>query len=350
MDLPFRPPLAPMLARLVRELPDDGYLYEPKWDGFRGLVFVGPAAVDIQSRHGRPLERYFPELLHDLAGLPPGTVVDGEIVLPREGRLDFPTLLSRLHPAASRVELLSRSAPAAFVAFDLAALAGRDLRRLPFERRRRELEGALRPTARVRVTPLTADAEVARGWLERFQGAGIDGVVAKRRDLVYQPGKRAMVKVKLERTVDCVVAGFRWAVDRRAVASLLLGLYDGSRLRHVGVASAFPADDRVRMVEALVPLTMPLRGHPWESGFGIGGNPVGRLAGSAGRWEPGMDPDWVPLRPELVCEVAYDQLDDRRFRHPARFRRWRPDRDARSCEIGQLDSVPRRVDELVAPA
>jgi len=344
------PPLAPMLARLARELPRDGYLYEPKWDGFRALVFRDGAEIDIRSRHGRPLARYFPELVEGLTRLAAERfVADGEIIAAGPSGVDFAALMARLHPAASRVERLRHETPARLVVFDLLAVGDEDLRTTPFADRRARLEALLVDAAApIHVTPLTESYELAREWLERFAGAGVDGVVAKHRGLAYEPGRRAMVKVKRERTAECVVAGFRWMAEGQLVGSLLLGLYDGDDLKHVGVVTSFPRDRRASLAAELEPLVMPLETHPWRSGFGLERSPLGRLLGAAGRWDPEeMAMDWVPLAPERVCEVAYDQLDDRRFRHPARFRRWRPDRDPRSCIFDQLAAARPEVPELL---
>jgi ATP-dependent DNA ligase len=334
--LPFPPPVAPMLARLARVLPAGDYLYEPKWDGFRCLAFAGRGEIVLQSRHGRPLTRYFPELVEAVAQLGRTVVLDGEI-LPAAS--DFATLLTRIHPAASRVEQLRAEAPARLMAFDLLALDDRDLRGQPFAERRRALEAVLAAApAGLALTPATPHIEIARGWLDARGAGAIDGAVAKERSGVYQPGKRALIKIKAEHTVDCVVAGFRVAdAEATVVASLLLGLYDDGQLRHVGVSSHFTDARRRELAETLRLLVVPLPGHPWERGFGIGHSPVGRLPGSAGRWDPAeMEQDWIAVRPELVCEVGYDQLDGRRFRHPALFKRWRPDRDPLSCGIEQL--------------
>jgi ATP-dependent DNA ligase len=315
------------------------YLYEPKWDGFRCMAFRDGTSVDLRSRNNRPLARYFPELAEAIGAVEAERfVVDGEIVADGASGPDFETLLARLHPATSRVERLRHETPARFVAFDVLAVGDEDLRHLPFGERRRRLEVLLRSSdASVRPTPITDEPAVAEEWLRRFQGKGVDGVVAKRRTLTYQHGKRSMVKVKRERTADCVVAGYRPYIDSPAVASLLLGLYDeDGALRHVGVASQFTDARRAELREMLDPLTIPLDQHPWREGFLLGGGTLGRLAGSAGRWTPDMDHDWIPLRPELVCEVAYDQVDGARFRFPARFRRWRPDREPRSCRVSQL--------------
>ena len=332
VDLPW--PLPPMLARLERELPRDGHMYEPKWDGFRALVRVDSRGVDIRSRHGRPFSRYFPELVDALAAFATRSfVLDGEIVV--EG-FDFPALMARLHPTPSRVERLRHETPARFLAFDVLALDDDVLLEAAFLDRRQRLEALLDAAeGRVTKTELTDSPERAETWFAPSRG--VDGVVAKPSDLPYQPGKRAMVKVKLERTADCVVAGFRWAADRPQLGSLLLGLYDGGSLRHVGVVTSFTRDHRGRLLDELAPLKTELAGHPWEQGFGLERSPLGRLLGAAGRWDPAeMELEWVPLRPERVCEVAYDQVDLGRFRHPARFRRWRPDRDPRSCTLDQL--------------
>jgi ATP-dependent DNA ligase len=345
------PTLEPMLARLARELPADGYLYEPKWDGFRCLVFRSGEEVDLRSRNRRPLARYFPELVEALAALPEASfVLDGEIVVTREGGFDFAALLARVHPAASRVERLRRETPAFLVAFDLLAQGDDDLRDRPFEERRQRLADLLAGArAPLYLTPLTDDRERAARWLERYASRGIDGVVAKHRELRYEPGRRQMVKVKRERTAECVVGGFRWFVDRPLPSSLLLGLYDdGGDLRHVGIASSFSEARRHELLAELRPRATALEAHPWEHGFLLAGSPTGRLRGAAGRWSPEeMEQDWTPVRPELVCEVAFDQVDDGRFRHPARFLRWRPDRDPRSCALDQLEPPPADPHELL---
>jgi ATP-dependent DNA ligase len=339
-SLPFSPPLPPMLARLARELPLGDYLYEPKWDGFRCIAFSAGREVVLQSRNGRPLTRYFPELTQALSALDRPVVIDGEIV---SATADFSALMNRIHPAASRVGQLSADTPARLVAFDLLAVDGGDLREAPFGERRSALEAVLAdPPPGLALTPATRDVARARPWLELRGEGGIDGVVAKLRSGTYQPGRRALVKIKAEHTVDCVVAGFRAADDPEpAVASLLLGLYDHGQLRHVGVSSHFTDARRRDLARELLPLVVPLPGHPWERGFGLGRSPVGRLPGSAGRWDPEeMEQDWTAVRPQLVCEVGYDQLDGRRFRHPALFKRWRHDRDPLSCGIEQLEGPP----------
>ena len=331
--------LEPMLAQLVRELPGEGHFFEPKWDGFRCLAGCEGDDVELWSRHGRPLARYFPEITAALTRLTPESwVLDGELLVVADGRFDFAALMQRLHPAASRVRELAVTTPAVYVAFDVAALAGQELLELPFEERRRTLVALLRDVAPpLFVTPLTEDRELAASWLEQFRGGGLDGVVAKRRDLRYEPGRRAMLKVKHEQTADCVVAGIRAAGDPAEVVSLMLGLYDDSgALEHVGVVSSLAAGVRTSMTAELAPLVVPLAGHPWERGFLASGGPTGRLKGAAGRWLPGMTMDWIPLAPRRVCEVAYTQVDGYRLRHPAKFRRWRPDREPRSCGLEQL--------------
>src|SRR5919204_5035534 len=280
MALPVQPPIAPMLARLVRELPADGYLYEPKWDGFRCLSFRDGAAIDMRSRNDRPLARYFPEVVDGLLVLETQCfVIDGELVIDTEAGFDFEALLARLHPAASRVERLQAQAPASLIAFDLLALGGEDLRERPFAERREALDTLLaKAVPPIHLTPITDETHAAERWIEEFQGSGIDGIVAKPHDLPYRSGKRVMTKVKSERTADCVVAGFRFYVDRPLPSSLLLGLYDDhGQLRHVGVASQFSEERRRRLLEEIAPAAASIRVHPWERGFLTGGNPIGRL-------------------------------------------------------------------------
>jgi ATP-dependent DNA ligase len=354
MALPVPTSLRPMLGRLVRDLPEGAVAYEPKWDGFRCLVFCEGGEVDLRSRHGRPLARYFPELVDALASLAePAFVVDAEIVLAADGRFDFPALMRRLHPARSHVRRLAAEQPASLVAFDCLAAGARDLREHPFAERREALAGLLagaRPP--LHLTPHTLDAAVAREWLARFCGGGVDGVMAKPLDAPYQAGARAVLKVKPERTADCVVAGFRAFADRPAASSLLLGLYDArGALLHVGVVASFPEEERRRLVEGLAPLSVPLERHPWRDGYLLGGGATGRLKGSAGRWDPREMPlDWFPVAPERVLEVAFTQVDEGRFRHPGRMRRWRPDRDPRSCTVDQLDAPDVPGDLLAADA
>jgi ATP-dependent DNA ligase len=334
-----------MLARLARTLPDehDGdFVFEPKWDGFRCLAFRDGRDVDLRSRHDRPLSRYFPEIVRALGSLSAERfVLDGEIVLVWSGVLDFEALMSRLHPAATRVDALARETPATYVAFDLLAEGDHDLRAHSFDQRRARLEALLaHPPDRIALTTTTADARLAAEWLGRFRGGGIDGVVAKERGSAYQSGRRAMVKVKTLRTADCVVAGYRPFVDTPALSSLLLGLYDErAALHHIGVVQAFSDRQRVELVEELAPLRIPLEQHPWARGFLIDRSPMGRLKGSAARWTPDMEHDWLPLRPERVVEVAFDQVDGTRLRHPARFVRWRPDREPSSCGLEQLEAA-----------
>jgi ATP-dependent DNA ligase len=323
-----------MLARLARELPTGpGWRYEPKWDGFRCLAFRDGEEVDLRSRHGRPFARYFPEVVEAMRRLPaPTFVLDGELLADRGGQPDFAALLERLHPAASRVARLAVETPATFAAFDLLADAT-DRTGLAYDDRRGLLERLdLRPP--LALTPVTGDPATARRWLARQPG--VDGVLAKRAESAYLPGRREWVKVKLERTADCVVAGFRVRAGGRTVSSVLLGVYADGALVHVGAVSAFDRSARADVTRTVAPLAAPLAGHPWEQGFALEGGAVGRLRGSAGRWAPGMTMDWVPVRPELVCEVGYDALDGLRFRHPARFRRWRPDRVPSSCTTDQL--------------
>lgn len=354
MDRSLQPPVAPMLAKLTRELPSGDFVYEPKWDGLRCMAFRSGAGMDLRSRNQRPLARYFPELVEALLSVPVERfVIDGEIVQFTGHGADFGSLLMRLHPSESRVARLRRETPASFVAFDLLAVGERDMRARPFERRRGALEVLLANCdAPIFTTPMTDDRDVANTWLDAFQGSGVDGVVAKHRRLPYQPGKRSMVKVKREKSADCVVAGFRWLVDRPELGSLLLGLYDEvGELRHVGVASSFTKPRRAELLEELSPLIVPIDGHPWERGFGLERSPLGRLAGAAARWSPDeMEQDWVPARPERVCEVSYDQLDVDRFRYPARFVRWRPDRDPGSCTFEQLQSHSPDLEGLLTPA
>jgi ATP-dependent DNA ligase len=341
-----------MLAKLARQLPEgDGLHYEPKWDGFRCIVFRDGDDVELGSRNEKPLTRYFPELLGPLRrDLPERCVVDGEIVIAGDSGLQFDTLSNRIHPAASRIALLARTTPASFVAFDLLALGDDDLRDVAYAERRRLLEQALgKAKAPVHLTPVTTDPDVARDWFSRFEGAGLDGVVAKAADLRYRPGERVMLKVKHERTADCVVGGFRLHKDNTGVGSLLLGLYDDDgTLHHVGVASGFTAQRRREFVDTLEPYRVGAgQGHPWDRGDGAEAG--GRVPGGQSRWSAGKDLSWEPLRPELVCEVSYDHLQGDRFRHATAFRRWRPDREPDSCTYSQLDSpVPEELSRVFA--
>jgi ATP-dependent DNA ligase len=338
MDLPLQPPMRPMLAKSVGAVPEGDYLYEPKWDGFRCLVFRDGDEVELVSRNERPLTRYFPEVVDAVrANLPPRCVVDGEIVIANGDRLDFEALQLRLHPAASRVRLLAEQTPAALVAFDVLALGDEVLLEVPFAERRERLAGALagvRPP--IYLTPITGDVELARRWFDSFEGAGLDGIVVKPRDVPYQPDARLMIKVKHERTADCVLAGFRWHKSGPVVGSLVLGLYDGDHLQHVGVAGSFSMARRAELVEELAPLREnALDGHPWAEWAAI--EHEDRRPGMQSRWNPGKDLSWQPLRIERVLEVRYGHLEGRRFRHTAQFVRWRPDRDPHSCTYEQLE-------------
>jgi ATP-dependent DNA ligase len=340
---PIEPPIEPMLARAAEALPPaGGVLYEPKWDGFRAIVFRGAGEVFIQSRDLKPLDRYFPELHQALAAaLPDGCVVDGEIVIATPHGLDFDALQMRLHPAASRVAKLASETPASFVAFDLLAADGRDLRDVPQHQRRAQLEALLaNAAAPVHVTPMTRDANRAVEWLARFEGAGLDGVVAKPADGAYTPGKRTMIKVKHARTADCVVAGFRWhkTGPDSLVGSLLLGLYDrGGALQHVGVTSAFTMAVRRQLAKELEPLRAnALADHPWRA-WAAAGDTATRMPGGQSRWSAGKDLSWEPLRVERVCEVKYDHMQGDRFRHAAIFLRWRVDKPPAACTYEQLE-------------
>ena len=349
MALPFSPPLKPMLAKLKPDIPEgDGWLYEPKWDGFRALVFRDGKETSVISRDGKPFERYFPELIVALEeSLPKTCVVDGEIVIAGADSLDFDAMLLRIHPAASRVKMLSEESPSSFVAFDLLAHGKSDLRQKPLVERRAKLEELLghsaipgnatrqevmkelRPAPKVALTPHTRDPKEARRWFEAYEGAGLDGVIAKREDLLYLPGKREMVKVKHKRTADCVVGGYRLAKSGDGIGSLLLGVYDDSGLLHyVGHTSSFKAAEKKRLLEELKPL---------EGGSSFGG---GRAPGGPSRWTgmTGRDPSWVPLAPELVCEVSFDHMQGDRFRHAATFIRWREDKKPRECTVDQVRS------------
>lgn len=346
-----------MLAKVASEIPDGGgFLYEPKWDGFRAIVFRGGSDVYIQSRDLRPLDRYFPDLRSVLlAGLPDGCVIDGEIVIATPRGLDFDALQLRLHPAASRVAKLAAEAPAAFVAFDALAVAGEDLRGVPQGERRRRLEQVLADAAPpIHLTPMTRDRAQAVDWLSRFEGAGLDGVVAKALAGTYQPGKRAMVKVKHVRTADCVVAGFRWhkAGKDERVGSLLLGLYDeAQRLHHVGVTSSFTMAMRRQLAGELAPLRRgALTDHPWRDWADPAGETT-RMPGGQSRWSAGKDLSWEPLRIERVCEVKYDHMQGPRFRHAAIFQRWRADRRPADCGYDQLEvTAPFELAEVFGAA
>jgi ATP-dependent DNA ligase len=340
------PPVAPMLARPAATIPP-GQFYEPKWDGFRSIVFRDGDEVEIGSRKERPMTRYFPEVVDAVRrSFPERAVIDGEIVIAGDGGLDFPALQQRIHPAASRVAMLSAATPASFVAFDLLALGDDDLTTAPFAERRATLERVLAPAAPpVHVTPITRDEARARAWFERFEGAGLDGLIVKHPDLLYEPGKRVMTKIKHVRTADCVVAGYRLHTSvPDAIGSLLLGLYvdDAAPASHwndrmsglapVGVIGAFPLARRRELLVELEPLVVDVAEHPWNWAAETARAPEG-----GSRWNPGKDLSFVPLRPERVVEVRYDYLEGARFRHPPQFVRWRPDRDPASCGFAQLE-------------
>ncbi|HVF58261.1 MAG TPA: ATP-dependent DNA ligase [Thermoanaerobaculia bacterium] len=350
MGLPFAPPLVPMLSKSAPALPEgEGWQFEPKWDGFRTVVFRDGDEVLLQSRDEKPMNRYFPELVAPLtAALPARCVVDGEVVIVGEGGLDFEALLLRIHPAESRVKLLAEHSPASFVAWDLLALGDEDLRETPLAERRKRLERALGSAPQpVHLSPATRDRALAEDWFRRFEGAGLDGVMAKRLDEPYRPGERTMIKVKHTRTADCVVAGFRWHKNGAGtmVGSLLLGLYDDAgTLHHVGVAAAFTTAVRKQLVEELAPLRKnALARHPWRDWAEAqteASAKAQRLPGATSRWNRGKDLTWEPLRPERVCEVAYDHMQGTRFRHAAQFVRWRPDKRPEDCRYDQLEVTP----------
>ena len=339
-----------MLSAAADRLPEgEGWLFEPKWDGFRTLIFRDGAEILLQSRDEKPMNRYFPELLNPVsASLPERCVVDGEVVIAGPNGLDFEALLLRIHPAASRVKLLAEQTPASFVAWDLLAIGDEDLRDVPLEQRRARLEQVLADAQRpIHLSPATRDRALAEDWFQRFEGAGLDGVMAKRLESPYRAGERTMIKVKHARTADCVVAGFRWHKNGPGtmVGSLLLGLYDDKGdLHHVGVTSAFTNVVRKQLVEELAPLRVDaLKDHPWrgwaeaEAEARANGQ---RLPGATSRWNRGKDLSWEPLRPERVVEVAYDHMQGTRFRHAARFVRWRPDKRPEDCRYDQLEVTP----------
>jgi ATP-dependent DNA ligase len=343
MRLPVNPPLLPMLAVRATTLPADGeWIFEPKWDGFRALIFRDGPDILIQSRDEKPLNRYFPELIEPLLSqMPDRCALDGEIVIAREGKLDFDALQLRLHPAASRVNLLSKQTPASFVIFDVLAQDDRNLLRTPFYQRRQILESIMSSaTPPIHLTPATRDRNIAQDWFQRFEGAGLDGVVGKSIDGSYEPNKRVMVKIKHERECDCVVAGFRWHKnDPAAVGSLLLGLFDASgALQHVGVCASFAMKMRLELTEFLRPYREnALAAHPWKEWAKVD---MQRIPGAQSRWSQGKDLSWEPVRPELVVEVAYDHMQGHRFRHTAQFRRWRLDKKPADCTFAQLEVVP----------
>ena len=341
------PPIKPMLAKSIKELPDPatvdgGFLYEPKWDGFRCIVFRDGDDVVLGSRNERPLTRYFPEVVDAVrAQLPPHCVLDGELVIADERGLDFEALQQRIHPADSRVRRLAAETPTSFVAFDLLALGADDLRSRPLRERRALLEQALGDAAPpVHLTPVTTDLALATDWFSRFEGAGLDGVVAKALAHTYREDERVMLKVKHSRTADVVLAGFRWHKTGPIIGSLLLGLYDDDgQLQHVGVAASFTNVRRRELVDELAPLREnALDGHPWES-WASAADEAGRMPGAVSRWNAKKDLSWEPLRPERVLEVTYEHMEGSRFRHTAHFQRWRPDRDPRSCTYEQLEVV-----------
>ena len=346
----MNPPILPMLSKRVAELPTGGtWIFEPKWDGFRALVFRDRDEIEIQSRDEKPLNRYFPELLETLQSqLPVRCVLDGEIVIAKNAVLDFEALQLRLHPAASRVKLLSEQIPASIVFFDLLCEGERDLRLEPFEIRRQRLEALLSAAAPpIHLTPATRELSVASDWFRRFEGAGLDGVMAKLISSAYEPNKRVMLKVKHERDCDCVVAGFRWYrnSERTAIGSLVLGLFDDSgALQHVGVCASFSERTRQELVRFLAPYRQnALANHPWKRGaedVPANDETGHRMPGGQSRWSQGKDLSWEPLRPELVVEVAYEHMQGGRFRHMAHFRRWRLDKAPSDCTYAQLEVVP----------
>jgi ATP-dependent DNA ligase len=348
-----------MLAKRIGELPADGdWIFEPKWDGFRALIFRDGDEILIQSRDEKPLNRYFPELLDPLrSALPERCVLDGELVIVKDNGLDFDALQLRLHPAASRVKLLSQQTPASVVFFDLLCLDERDLRGEPFEIRRRELEALIASAPPpIHLTPATNDRSVAADWFRRFEGAGLDGVIAKPTSGTYEPNKRVMLKVKHERDCDCVVAGFRWYKkgDRTLIGSLLLGLFDDAgALQHVGVCASFSAAKRKELAEFLEPYRKDaLANHPWRAwaeAEAATDDGVKRMPGGQSRWSQGKDLSWEPLRPELVVEVAYEHMQGGRFRHISQFRRWRTDKKPSDCTYAQLEVVPPQELEEIFP-
>jgi len=330
MGYPLDPPIKPMLSKLQREIPSGaGWLYEPKWDGFRAIVYRDGDAMRVDSRNGQPLLRYFPEIAEHIAlvSFPERCVLDGEIVIPADGGLDFDSLQLRLHPAESRVRKLMAEIPASFVPFDVLAIDDDDLRDRPFVERRARLLAALRPTDRCFPTPQTAEPAVAEQWFNELEGAGLDGIIAKREDLTYKPGERAMIKIKHERTADCVVGGYRVHKDGNGIGSLLLGLYDDEgTFCFLGFTASFKATERRELLKLLEPL------HSGDSFAGF------RMPGESSRWSAGKDASWFPISQRLVCEVAFDHLQGgRRFRHGTTFKRWRPDKDPSECTFEQFD-------------
>jgi ATP-dependent DNA ligase len=350
VDLPVNPPVSPMLARSVKAIPEPdkvegGFLYEPKWDGFRCIVFRDGEEVELTSRNERPMTRYFPEVVEAVKqSLPERCVLDGELVVALDGRLEFERLQERIHPAESRVRRLSVETPTSFVAFDALALDDRDLTAEPMSERRSVLEGALAGAEpRIHLTPATREHATALSWFGQFEGAGLDGVVAKPLSSAYEPGVRAMFKIKHDRTADVVVAGYRLhktsKPERPLLGSLLLGLYDDrGGLQHVGVSAAFAAARRAELYDQLAPMQIAPGDHPWGDWAEAEATAAGeRRPGAVSRWNAGKDLSWTPLDPVLVCEVGYDHMEGTRFRHTAQFKRWRPDRDPRSCTYDQLE-------------
>ncbi|HYF42105.1 MAG TPA: ATP-dependent DNA ligase [Ramlibacter sp.] len=352
------PPISPMLAKIADELPQgDGFLFEPKWDGFRAIVFRTAEGTHIQSRDLKPLNRYFPELEKALTEmLPKGCVLDGEVVVAGPRGLDFDALQQRIHPAPSRIARLAKETPAGFVAFDLLAAGGRSTMELPQQERRTRLERLLgSPKPPLYLTPVTTDRAKALEWLQHFEGAGLDGVIAKPADGPYQPAKRSMFKIKHARAADCVVAGFRWYKDftEGVVGSLLLGLYnDQGVLQHAGVTSSFTMARRRELAEELEPLRKDaMADHPWREWAQATTADADRMPGAKSRWSGGKDLSWEPLRPERVCEVKYDHLQGDRFRHATTFLRWRPDKPPQDCRYDQLEvTTPFALAQVFKPA
>ena len=344
MQLPVMPPIAPMLAKNAAVLPEGpGWMFEPKWDGFRCLAFRDGDEVELWSRHGRSFDRYFPELPDPLrAQLPSQVVVDGELVVPSDEGLSFDLLQQRIHPAESRVRMLAETTPARYLAFDVLAVGHDDLREVPFAERRARLEQLLREAEPpLHLTPVTSDHATASDWFKRFEGAGVDGVIAKRADDVYTEGVRSQLKLKHQRTADVVVAGMRWHKSGDGVGSLLLGLYRGEHLQHIGVASAFSVKRRRELETELADLRLDdLSQHPWAAWTDEAAHEAQRLPGAPSRWSGQRDAGWVPLRANRVAEVEFNQLTEGRLRHPAKFVRWRPDKPPDDCTYDQLEVVP----------